>query len=151
VPPTYRGLPSAPAFWLRTRLRQYSFVTMSAGATIGTTNSGMVKVMSTNKNDQKRTLVNDDMLSIVSRISVVEYMVAQIFRMLYEQQGRTFDDIRKEHQEWLKLFMLQTFPEVVPANSDPIAWEMQASLNDLVVKIENLFERYSEIQKSGAT
>ena len=111
----------------------------------------MIKAMSANKNDREGKLINDDMLSIVSRVSVVEYMVAQIFRMLYEQQGRTFDDIQKEHQAWLTLFMLQTFPEFDPAKSDPIASEMQSSLNDLVVKIEQLFERYSKINKPGVT
>jgi hypothetical protein len=111
----------------------------------------MAKATSTNKQDRKRKLINHDMLSIVSRVSVVEYMVAQIFRMPYEQQAQTFDEIQNEHHEWLNLFMQKMLPGFDSAKSDPIASEMQSSLSELVVMIEHLFERYSKIHKPGGT
>jgi hypothetical protein len=111
----------------------------------------MVKATSSNKRDRERKLINDDMLSIVSPVSVVEYMVAQSFGMLYEQKGQTFDEIQNEHHEWLNLLMQKMLPGFDPAKSDPIASEMQSSLSELVVMIEHQFERYSKIHKPGGT
>jgi hypothetical protein len=84
-----------------------------------------------------------DKMALVSRISVMEYMMSQMFRMLYEQRNLSMDDIKKEHQKVRSLFMKQTFPEFGAAGSDFVAAEMSESMDSILSMIEDVFARYN--------
>jgi hypothetical protein len=88
-------------------------------------------------------------VEILARISVLEYLVAQLFNIQYGKEGLTIDQIKEEHRKAKNLMMRQTSPGFDPAQSALFAGEMETALADMLEMIEQLFERYSKIGKTS--
>lgn len=91
--------------------------------------------------------LNEKDVQIVARIAVLEYLVANIFNMLYGKEGLTIDEVKEEHRKVKKLMARQTNPGFDAAQSDLITGEMETALESVLDMTEGLFERYSKIGK----
>ena len=91
--------------------------------------------------------VDRTMTATVSRVAVLEYMVAQLFNMNYLANGLSMEQVKVEHSKVAKLFQNQTFAGMDATSSDLMAQEMEESMSSLLEMIEQTFERYSRIQR----
>jgi hypothetical protein len=87
-------------------------------------------------------------LEILARISVLEYLVAQLFNQQYLAQGATLEWVKEQHQKFKNLLMRQTNPGFDAAQSDLITGEIENAADDILLMIEQLFERYSRAGKT---
>jgi hypothetical protein len=88
-------------------------------------------------------------LELLARISVLEYLVAQLFNQQYLAQNATLDWVKEQHQKVKNLLMRQTNPGFDAAQSDLITGEIESAADDILKMIEQLFERYSRIGKTS--
>jgi hypothetical protein len=86
-------------------------------------------------------------VELLARLSVLEYLVAQLFNMKYMEKGLTLDQVKAEHAKARKLLAKQTNPGFDAAQSDLLTGEMETALDDVLAMIEQVFERHSKIGK----
>ena len=79
-------------------------------------------------------------VEVLARISVLEYLIAQLFIMKYLTDGLSMEQIKEEHRKLRSLMMRQTNPGFDAAQSALLAGEMEDALADDLEMIEQLFE-----------
>jgi hypothetical protein len=84
-------------------------------------------------------------VELLARVSVIEYLVAQLFNMKYLRDGLSMEQVKEEHRKVKNLMKRQTNPGFDAAQSALLAGEMEDALADDLEMIEQLFERYSRI------
>lgn len=87
-------------------------------------------------------------VQILARIATLEYLVANLFNMLYGKEGLTIEEIKEEHRKARAMMARHTNPGFDAAQSDLITAEMEIALEAVLKMTEELFERYSKIGKS---
>jgi hypothetical protein len=71
--------------------------------------------------------LNQQIIEINSRLSVLEYLVAQLFTSKYLTDRSTAEHIEEQHRKVRNIYMRQTIPTLDPAQSDLMAerWRLQ--------------------------
>jgi hypothetical protein len=88
-------------------------------------------------------------MEFLARISVLEYLVAQLFSKQYQAKRLTVDEVKAEHEKAKKLLARQANPEFYSFQSDLITGEMETALDSVLKMIEEMFER--EFKEDGAS
>ncbi len=83
-------------------------------------------------------------IEALARISVLEYLVAQLFNMQYRARDLPLRKQKEDHRKAKAIFKRQTFPAFDAAQSDQLAAEMDTALESDLELIEQLFELYSK-------
>jgi len=83
-------------------------------------------------------------LEFLARISVLEYLMAQLFAKQYQAQGFNIDQIKIENEQTKKFPAREVHPGFDPFQSDLITGEMKTALDDVFKMTEKIFERHSK-------
>jgi hypothetical protein len=75
-------------------------------------------------------------LNLQARLAAIEYMLANLYRLVHGVAGSTPEQIQSNHEQARETLRRVTIPGADPAQSDEFVAEVQAAVENILIQIE---------------